>query len=57
VSGGRDAMRKGSPMIWPVTVTVDLGPAIPTAGLTWDDRDGLISAVRTSISARLPRPL
>jgi hypothetical protein len=40
-----------------VTVTVDLGPAIPTAGLTWDDRDGLISAVRTSISARLPRPL
>jgi 1-acyl-sn-glycerol-3-phosphate acyltransferase len=57
VSGGRDAMRKGSRVIWPVTVTVDLGPTIPTAGLTWDDRDGLISAVRTSISARLPRPL
>lgn len=57
VSGGRDAMRKGSPVIWPVTVTVDLGPAIPTSGLTWDDRDGLISAVRTSIARRLPRSL
>ena len=55
VSGGRDAMRKGSPVIWPVTVTVDLGRAIPTAGLTWDDRDGLITSVRTSIASRLPR--
>ena len=29
VSGGRDAMRKGSPLIWPVTVTVELGAAGP----------------------------
>ena len=39
VSGGRDAMHKGSPLIWPATVTVALMPAIPTAGLTIDDRD------------------
>lgn len=54
VSGGRAAMRKGSPVIWPVTVTVDLGSAIPTSGLTWDDRDRLIADVRSSIAARLP---
>jgi 1-acyl-sn-glycerol-3-phosphate acyltransferase len=55
VSGGRDAMRKGSPVIWPVTVVVDLGAPIATAGLTWDDRDELISTVRASIASRLPR--
>lgn len=54
VSGGRAAMRKGSPVIWPVTVTVDLGSAIPTSGLTWDDRDRVIADVRSSIAARLP---
>lgn len=55
VSGGRHAMRKGSPVIWPVTVTVDLGAPVPTAGLTTDQRDGLIGAVRASIQERLPR--
>ena len=34
VSGARDAMRKGSPLIWPVTVKVDLGAPVQTAGLT-----------------------
>jgi len=53
VSGGRNAMRKGSPLIWPATVTVDLGQAIPTRGLTLDDRDVLIERVRSSIAARL----
>lgn len=55
VSGGRNAMRKGSPLIWPVTVTVDLGAPIPTAGLTMDQRDGLVQRVRASIEARLPQ--
>ena len=32
VSGGRDAMRKGSPLIWPVTMTVHFGLAVPTVG-------------------------
>ena len=55
VSGGLNAMRKGSPLIWPVTVTVDLGTPVATAGLTLDDRDELVDRVRGSIAARLPR--
>jgi len=55
VSGGRDAMRKGSSIIWPVTVTVVFGAPIPTAGRTADDRDALIAAVRGAIAAQMPR--
>ena len=55
VSGGRAAMRKGSPLIWPVTVTVEFGPPIPTTGLTFDDRDALIARTRDAIAARLPK--
>lgn len=54
VSGGRHAMRKGSPLIWPVTIRVNLGAPIPTAGLRLDERDGLVDRVRESIAARLP---
>jgi len=54
VSGGRHAMRRGSPLIWPVTVTVDLGAPVPTAGLSNDQRDELIQKVRASIAERLP---
>ena len=53
VSGGRDAMRKGSPLIWPVTVKVSLGHPVPTAGLATSDRDGLVEQVRESIRQRL----
>jgi 1-acyl-sn-glycerol-3-phosphate acyltransferase len=53
VSGGRDAMRKGSPLIWPVTVTVRIQPPCPTTGLTIDSRDALIGDVRASIVAGL----
>jgi len=56
VSGGRDAMRKGSRLIWPATVTVALSPPVPTRGLTFDDRDALIERVRAAISAGLPKP-
>ena len=54
VSGAREAMRKGSPLIWPVTVTVDLGEPVSTAGVTPDQRDELIQRVRSSIAERLP---
>lgn len=53
VIGGRDAMKKGSPLIWPVTITIDLGEPIPSAGLTLDDRDVLVRRVRESINRRL----
>jgi len=54
VSGGRNAMRRGSPLIWPTTVTVDIGRPIPTTGLSLDQRDGLVERVRQSIRERLP---
>ena len=52
VSGGRAAMRKGSPLIWPATVTVEFAPPIPTTGLTLDDRDALSAQVREVIRGR-----
>jgi 1-acyl-sn-glycerol-3-phosphate acyltransferase len=55
VSGGRSAMRKGSPLIWPVTVTVAFGPPIPTKGLSFEDRDALIARTRAAIDAQLPK--
>jgi 1-acyl-sn-glycerol-3-phosphate acyltransferase len=53
VDGGRDAMRKGSAIIWPVTVRVKVGEPIETAGLTVDQRDKAIKLVRASIQALL----
>ena len=55
VSGGRLAMRKGSPLIWPTTVTVELLPPVPTAGLTFEDRQTLVAHVRGAIAATLAR--
>jgi 1-acyl-sn-glycerol-3-phosphate acyltransferase len=57
VTGGRSAMRKGSRLIWPATVTVEFGPAVPTTGMTFEDRDVLIDRVRTAIDARLQASL
>ena len=51
VTGGRDAMRKGSAIIRPVMVTVRVGEPIETAGMTLADRDRLIEIVRERIEA------
>jgi len=53
VRGGRDAMRKGSAVVRPVTVTVRIGSPIPTTGLSMEDRDSLIARVRADIQALL----
>jgi 1-acyl-sn-glycerol-3-phosphate acyltransferase len=53
VVGGRHAMRKGSAIIWPTTVTVTFLPPIPTIGTTIDDRDTVVAAVRGRIQERL----
>jgi 1-acyl-sn-glycerol-3-phosphate acyltransferase len=53
IAGARDAMKKGSLIIRPVRVTVSFGAPIPTAGLTFEDRDPLITAVRDSVAALL----
>ena len=49
ISGGRAAMRKGSPIVRPVKVSVRIGKAIPTTGLSLEDRDELIGRVRTEV--------
>ena len=53
ISGGRAAMRKGSPIVRPVKVTVRIGKPIPTSGLTMDDRDELIGRVRGEVRKML----
>lgn len=51
VHGGRDAMRKGSWFVRPVTVNVRIGEPVETAGYSLDDRDRLIEVVRERIEA------
>jgi hypothetical protein len=46
-------MRKGSAFVRPVRVSVRLGRAIPTAGMTADQRDTLIARVREEIERLL----
>ena len=57
VVGARRAMRKGSPIIRPVTVTVRIGAPVETAGMTIENRDQLISEVRTRILTMLEEPV
>jgi 1-acyl-sn-glycerol-3-phosphate acyltransferase len=49
ITGARLAMRKGSLVINPVHVRVMLGEPVETAGLTLDDRDGLVATVRQRV--------
>ena len=53
IAGARDAMRKGSPWIRPVTVRVRLGQPVETAGMTIDDRDDLVARVRGEVARLL----
>jgi len=51
VQGGRAAMRRGSWLIRPVTLTVRVGAPIETSGYVLDQRDELIDVVRVAIEA------
>lgn len=53
IKGARNAMRKGSLVIRPVTVDVRFDPPVETAGMTTDDRDRLIQLVRGRMEALL----
>jgi 1-acyl-sn-glycerol-3-phosphate acyltransferase len=53
ISGGRDAMRKGSAIVRPVLVEVRIGEPVVTTGYTLDQRDALIEIVRERIAALL----
>jgi len=53
IIGARDAMRKGSVLIRPVTVRVRFGEPIETVGLSHEDRDKLASLVRRQVETLL----
>jgi 1-acyl-sn-glycerol-3-phosphate acyltransferase len=53
IQGGRAAMRRGSPIIYPATVSIRVGHPIETANLTLEDRDDLIARVRDAIAELL----
>ena len=57
VIGGRSAMRKGSGLIWPATVTVAFLPPVPTGDRSFEERDAVIDQVRRAIASRLPSPV
>jgi 1-acyl-sn-glycerol-3-phosphate acyltransferase len=46
IHGSYDAMKRGSALIYPARISVRIGRPIETAGMTLDDRDGLIEQVR-----------
>jgi len=53
ISGARNALRKGSLIIYPVVVRVSIGEPVETAGMTLDDRDRLVSSVRGRVAELL----
>lgn len=53
IAGARDAMRKGSPIIYPVMIRVRLGPPVETRDVSVEGRDELIHSVRAKIGAML----
>lgn len=53
IIGTGEAMRRGSRLIWPATVRVRFGSPVPTAGLTYEDRDRLVEDVRSRIDRML----
>jgi 1-acyl-sn-glycerol-3-phosphate acyltransferase len=53
ITGARNAMRKGSPIIYPVEVRVRFGAPVETAGIEVDSRDRLIADVRGRVEAML----
>ena len=53
IIGAREAMRKGSPWIYPVRVSVRIGAPVESAGLSVDQRDQLVQQVRERVTALL----
>src|SRR5262249_25900178 len=53
IQGGRAAMRKGSRVIHPVTISVRVGTPIETTGLTVDERDEVITTTRAAMESLL----
>jgi len=56
IVGARDAMRKGSFVINPVTIEVRFGEPVETRGMSLAERDALVATVRSRVAALLERP-
>jgi len=57
IKGGREAMRRGSRVIQPVTISIRVGQPVETAGLDVKDRDAVIATVRGRIAQLLTIPV
>jgi 1-acyl-sn-glycerol-3-phosphate acyltransferase len=55
IIGTQQSMRRGSRLIWPANVVVRFGEPVLTEGLTYADRDRLLTDVRDRIGAMLSR--
>lgn len=55
ITGAREAMRKGSYLIQPVTVVVRFGEPVETAGMALEQRDKLAATVRSRVEELLAR--
>lgn len=53
IRGGKEAMKKGSPIVRPVTIHINVGTPIETAHVKLDERNALIEQVRTEIERLL----
>ena len=53
IAGARNALRKGSLLIYPVTIRVRIGEPVETAGMTLEDRETLVTTVRDRIKELL----
>jgi 1-acyl-sn-glycerol-3-phosphate acyltransferase len=53
IHGGREAMRRGSRVIHPVTISVRVGTPIETTGMNVDERDDLITTTRAAMETLL----
>jgi 1-acyl-sn-glycerol-3-phosphate acyltransferase len=53
IKGAREAMRKGSPWIQPVTIRVAFGEPVATAGMGIEDRERLVALVRAEVERLL----
>jgi 1-acyl-sn-glycerol-3-phosphate acyltransferase len=56
VQGGTASMRKGSPVVRPVTVSVKIGAPIVTKGMDLSDRERLADLVRARVEELLASP-
>jgi 1-acyl-sn-glycerol-3-phosphate acyltransferase len=53
VQGAAASMRKGSPIVRPVTVSIRIGEPVETRGMTLEDRERLANLVKARVEAML----